>query len=314
MTGAKRIVRSVAIVSGIGLVACGHAWGGNGSLSAVISVEPHTWPLQFWVCKSSFSKLRHDHRKGGPRPFGGLDLAMPALKGSSWHTEQQIYSAITIGTFTNSTHALTLRTFVAATEDLLIIELVNDGEEVIEGGALMWAAWGRGSKDKSFVKTDDPRGKVLCVTKAFPSGKEGGSHPAEIPTSAARATKIIGQKDLSYKLEPGEKVTFALALKSNFDEKDPRAAVQKLVLDLTHEKIERLEQQHREWWRDFWTKSLIEIGEPGLEKDYYLFSYQTGSSLRDKIFPPGLFGLWTTHDDPNWCGDYHLNLDYQSQY
>ncbi len=75
-----------------------------------------------------------------------------------------------------------------------------------------------------------------------------------------------------------------------------------------------LEQQHRQWWKDFWTKSLIEIGDPALEKDYYLYNYQVGSSVRDKVFPPGLFGLWTTNDDPNWCGDYHLNFDWQSQY
>jgi len=287
---------------------------GNGSLGVVIGVEPQTWPLQFRFCKSSFCKLRHDHRKGGPRPFGGLDIGMPALKGSSWHTEQDIYSAITTGKFTNSTHAVTMRTFVAATEDILIIELVNDGRQAVEGGCGMWAMWGRGSKDKTFDKSDDPRGKVLCVTKEFPSGPEGGSHPAEIPTSASCAMKIIGQKDFSFKLEPGKKITIVLALKSNFDEKDHLSVVQKMVLDLTDDKVKALEQKHRQWWKDFWSKSLIEIGNASIEQDYYLYKYQAGSSLRDKVFPPGLFGLWTTHDDPNWCGDYHLNFDYQSQY
>ncbi|MEI8372022.1 MAG: hypothetical protein WCJ35_04210 [Planctomycetota bacterium] len=287
---------------------------GNGSMGVVISVEPQTWPLQFWTCKSSFCKLRHDHRKGGPRPFGGLDLSMPALKGSSWHTEQDVYSGITKGKFANSTHAVSMRTYVSATEDLLIIELTNDGKEPIDGGCKMWALPGRGSKEQVLDKIDDAKGKFLCATKAYLSGKEGGTHPSEIPTAAASAVKIVGQKELSFKLEPGKTVTIALALKSNFDEKDPLAAVQKLVLDLTDEKVAVLEKQHRQWWKDFWTKSLIEIGDPVLEKEYYLYNYQVGSSIKDKVFPPGLFGLWTTHDDPNWCGDYHLNFDWQSQY
>ena len=70
---------------------------GNGSLGAVIGVENHTWPLQFWVMKSNFCRLRHDHRKGGPRSFGGLDLGIKAVSGGTWRTEQHIYSAITRG-------------------------------------------------------------------------------------------------------------------------------------------------------------------------------------------------------------------------
>lgn len=287
---------------------------GNGSLGVVISVEPQTWPLQFWLCKSSFCKLRHDHRKGGPRPFGWLDLGMPALKGSNWHTEQDVYSGITTGRFANGTNSVSMRTFVAATEDVLIIELTNDGKEPVEGGCGMGAVPGRGSKDETFVTTNAVQGKVLCVKKAYLSGPEGGTHPSEIPTAAASALKIVGQKDLNFKLAPGKKLTIAVALKSDFDVKDPLETVQKMVLDLTDAKLRSVEQQHREWWRDFWSKSLIEIGDPQLEKDYYLYNYQAGSSLRDKVFPPGLFGLWTTHDDPNWCGDYHLNFDWQSQY
>ena len=283
---------------------------GNGSTGVVISSAPQAWPLQFWICKSSFCKLRHDHRKGGPRPFGGLDLSLPALKDSSWQTEQDVYSGITKGKFANGTHAVSMRSFVAATEDLLIIQLTNDGKEAVDGGCKLWALPGRGTKEQTFDATDKP----LCVTKDYLAGEEGGKQPAEIPTSAAAALKIVGQKDLAFKLEPGKTLTIALALKSNFDEKDPAAAVQKLVLDLTEEKLAALEQQHRQWWKDFWTKSLIEIGDPALEKDYYLYNYQVGSSVRDKVFPPGLFGLWTTHDDPNWCGDYHLNFDWQSQY
>jgi hypothetical protein len=125
---------------------------------------------------------------------------------------------------------------------------------------------------------------------------------------------VIGQEGLDCKIKPGQTLRLALSIKSNFDAEDPLATVKSLVLDVTDEAIKGFEQAHRQWWQRFWAKSLIEIGEPGLEKDYYLFSYQVGSSLRDKVFPPGLFGLWTTHDDPNWCGDYHLNFDYQSQY
>ena len=284
---------------------------GNGSLGVVIGTAQQAWPLQFWTCKSSFSKLRHDHRKGGPRPFGGIDLNIPALKGSTWHTEQDVYSGITTGRFATNSLALGMRTYVAATEDLLIVELTNDGKEPLTGTLGMWALPGRGTREK--ISTNDA-GNVVSAVKEYLSGAEGGAQPAEIPTLAASAVRVIGQKGLAIDIKPGKTATIALALKSNYDEKDPSSAVQKLVLDLNAEKMKNLEQKHREWWKNYWTSSLIDIGDAALEKDYYLYYYQAGSSLRDKVFPPGLFGLWTTHDDPNWCGDYHLNFDFQSQY
>jgi hypothetical protein len=39
-----------------------------------------------------------------------------------------------------------------------------------------------------------------------------------------------------------------------------------------------------------------------------------GSGSRDPEFPQGLFGVWTTDDDPRWAGDCHLNYNYQAQF
>ncbi|MEI6810018.1 MAG: hypothetical protein WCN95_14975 [bacterium] len=294
---------------------------GNGVLGAVITAQPDSWPLKFWVMKSNFCKLRHDHRKGGPRPFGGLDIDIPAMKGSSWRSEQDIFPAITTCRFNRGGTNVVARTFIAATDDILIIELTSEGAAV-DVNTRLWPVAGRGSKEQI-----GRRDGIQWATKAFVSGPEGGTHPAEIPTLAGCALTVMGAKDAAFgvlpgqtatgmvfKLQPGKTVTIALAMQSNFDTKEPLEAALAKVAGLTPEKLKALEEAHRQWWRSYWADSLIEIDEPQIQQAYYAANYAQGSGMRDKDFPSGLFGLWITGDDPNWAGDYHLNFDYQSQF
>jgi len=281
---------------------------GNGSLGAVIGGESHTWPLQFWIMKSSFCKLRHDHKKGGPRPFGGLDLPMPALRGGTYRIQQHFFPAITTGRFTKGNLAVHMRAFVAATDDVLIIQLSSKGGTV-DAGLLLWPAWGRGATAEKGKKDG-----IQWLRRTYHTTKpKGGTHPAKIKTSAGAALKILGSEK-GLKVRPGSPVTIALAMQSNFDARNPLAAAIRKAARLTPAKVRKLEQAHRRWWRKFWAKSLIEIGDSKLEKAYYAANYEQGSGMRDKDFPPGLFGLWVTDPDPAWAGDYHLNFDFESQY
>ncbi|MHC4199450.1 MAG: glycosyl hydrolase family 95 catalytic domain-containing protein, partial [Planctomycetota bacterium] len=280
---------------------------GNGRLGAVITTEPHTWPLQFWIMKSSFCKLRHDHRKGGPRPFGGVDLGIPALKGGTWRTEQHIFPAITTGRFTKGDLAVNMRAYVAATEDILIVELTAEGGTA-RVGCVVWPAWSRGCPQKSGA-TDG----MQWLQRTYVTDKKV-SFPAEIETSASIAVKVIG----GHELVPGKPVTIALAMQSDSDAEDPLASALKMIGGLTSAKLKALERAHRQWWREFWAESLVEFEPPSthrsVQRAYYLANYVFASAMRDKVFPPGLFGLWVTHPDPSWAGDYHLNFDFQSQY
>ena len=150
------------------------------------------------------------------------------------------------------------------------------------------------------------------ATKAFFNNVKW--HTQVKPTSAACAVKMFGANEPAFKLQPGQKVTMALALQSSFDAKDPLAAALAMALKLSMKQVNTLLARHKEWWREFWAESTIEIGDPFLEKTYYMANYTLGSALRDPEFSTGLFGLWVTSDDPRWAGDYHLNFDYQSQF
>ncbi|MEI6603877.1 MAG: hypothetical protein WCP35_01110 [Verrucomicrobiota bacterium] len=303
---------------------------GNGDMGAVISGKPEA--QRYWLSKNNFCKLKDGHRAGGPRPFGGLEINIPALAGASYRVEQDLFSAITVSRFTKGSNSVTMRSFVAATEAVLLVELSAEGAPV-EVQTRLWAAPGRGSEE-DLGRTDG----LLWATKGF-------ANDVNTPTAAAAVLAVIGGKitnpDLepfvpqvisdpppkrlpplkvksqpgpSFTLQPGQKVTVAVAMSSSFDTKDPLAAAKKRTHELTADKLKALEQQHRQWWRAFWARSLVEISDPVLGLRYYLSNYVMGSGSRDPEFPQGLFGLWTTDDDPRWAGDYHLNYNYQAQF
>ena len=302
---------------------------GNGDLGAVISGKPEA--QRFWIGKNNFWRLRDGHRQGGPRLFGGLEVNIPALTDGSYLLEQQLFPALTTSRFSKGESTVRMRSWIAATDDLLIVELVVEGKPV-EVETRVWAAPGRGSKEDLGHKDT-----LLWATKAFADEK--------IPTAAACALTVIGgkvtlpelepmvepvvpnpppkrppplkaksQPGPKFTLQPGEKVTLAVAVQSSFDAKDPLAAAQAKAAALNAEGVEKMLVKHTQWWREFWAQSLVEISDPFLEQQYYAANYELGCALRDPEFPTGLFGLPVTDDDPRWAGDYHLNFDYQSQF
>ncbi|MEI6655279.1 MAG: hypothetical protein WCP45_10955 [Verrucomicrobiota bacterium] len=303
---------------------------GNGDMGAVISGKPEA--QRFWLSKNNFLKLKDGHRAGGPRPFGGLEINIPALADASYRVEQELFPAITVSRFTKGSNSVTMRSFIPATEAVLLVELSAEGAPV-EVQTRLWAAPGRGSEEE-VGRTDG----LLWATKGFakdvitPTAAAGVltviggklSHPdlepfvpqviPDPPPKRMPPPKVKSQPGPTFTLQPGQKVTVAVAMQSSFDGKDPLAAARMLALDLNADKLKALEEQHRQWWRAFWARSLVEIGDPVLEQRYYLSNYVMGSGSRDPEFPQGLFGLWTTDDDPRWAGDYHLNYNYQAQF
>ena len=73
---------------------------------------------------------------------------------------------------------------------------------------------------------------------------------------------------------------------------------------------------HRRWWRGFFSKSGIRIGDEKMERLYYFSNYLLGSSAAIPTYPMPLQGLWTADNGslPPWKGDYHHDLNTQMTY
>ncbi len=278
---------------------------GNGDMGVCISSIDNG--QRFWLCKNDFWKLAHDYRTGpsGPRVFGGLDVKLPEYGGGS-PSEQRLYEAVTVSTYTRGKRdkvdgQVELRSWVAAGENMLVVEMTASGQDA-DVEMNLWVQEGNESE-----VARDLSGDTQWVTRKFAKN-------VEIPTEAACAAKALGAKGAKFKIKAGQTVTLLVAMQSGFKSKTPLADVRARIDGFNEANLAELKDKHAAWWRDFWAKSFVEIGDPLIEQRYYLSNYVMASASRNPNFPPPIFGTWNTTDDPGWFGDYHLNYNHQAPY
>jgi alpha-L-fucosidase 2 len=142
----------------------------------------------------------------------------------------------------------------------------------------------------------------------------GSRQVAVVSRILGGAVHLDSAGGLSATLQPGQSLTIATAVLSDLDAKDDLAAAKQLVAALQPADLDSLSARHQAWWKDFWSKSFIEIPDKEIEKRWYAALYAMGSCSRPGKVAPGLWGNWATTDHPNWHGDFHLNYNFQAPY
>lgn len=71
---------------------------------------------------------------------------------------------------------------------------------------------------------------------------------------------------------------------------------------------------HLAWWRQFWSKSYIEIPDKKLQSWWYGSLYVLASCSQPGNVAPGLWGNWTTSTDMGWQDDYTLDYNYEAPF
>lgn len=302
---------------------------GNGDVGVAIGGGPE---LQtFFIGKNDFwvqpflgetedqrrERLLNDEgRRTGARiiTVGQVNLQLPAMIGADYRQEQDILNAEVRGTFQNADHSLRLCSWVCAEANLLITELVCERGEM-DVKVILHA--GESGTDEVFSYDNGVETNALWFRYA--------SNMINVPDTrrVAVAVRLIGG-DARYewkfsnveaegRISAGQTVYLATSIVSNRDEAD---YFQEALASLpaSAEQIMELKKRHREWWRNFYCESFIEIGDPVLEKFYYASNYITASCMRAGKVPPGLFGNWVTTDRPKWTGSYTINYNYQAPY
>lgn len=87
-----------------------------------------------------------------------------------------------------------------------------------------------------------------------------------------------------------------------------RVTIERIAAQPTGELRQRSEAE----WRDFWSRSAIQIQDRELERIWYLNQYFLACCLRPGRTAPGLFANWSSGDlGTSWHGDYHLDYNCQ---
>ena len=279
------------------------ALAGNGDIGLTFGGTPDR--LQFYLGKNDFWRAYPVYPGGGIAHPGGLSVLINNLKESSYYVEQVMDKAAIKGKFEKNGLQLTMNAWVAATSNLVVIEFTSN--QSLELNLKLWSRQGNTSVNDSGFHND-----VYWVSRSFEN-----TPLLEWPCHIAIAMKVINGtilKNQSIKLLQNEKLTVALAIYTNFDKKNWKESAINDAGQLTTISIEKFRLAHEKWWKEFWTRSNVQINEPYLEKYYYASQYLFASTSRANKFAPGLWGSFITQDSTAWGGDYHLNYNYQAPY
>ncbi|MBR0191877.1 MAG: hypothetical protein IJQ31_07420 [Thermoguttaceae bacterium] len=195
-----------------------------------------------------------------------------------------------------------LESCVAAGEDVFILTGVSDADDVwnlrlilhnekksfpLNAGSSPDGCWVRRST-VNLLPEGDPRGWVRTATAAL----------SAVGAELAEITVPDGRQEAQTKVKIRANVPFALVVAPDPDRR------------FTWDEIAKLKADHAGWWKDWGAKSRIALGDKELESFWYGQVYLLGSCVRQGKFPPGLYGLWVTTDQPLWHNDFHMNYNY----
>jgi alpha-L-fucosidase 2 len=272
---------------------------GNGDVTMSVGYKENS--LSFYLTKNDFWRLRSKaDGLSGPRVVGILGLKIEGLEDADFTAEQLLSNGMTTSSIKNNQQTLEAKSWVSATDNLIFIKLKAIGKAVT-------VSIGLTAPENNMAKTDTGKsGDTDWLTRAFRDS-------VDIPTTAAVALKVLNSSQRVLVVNPGKPLTIVLAIGSNFKQADPLGYVLNRIKKIDENSLIKIEQQHDNWWKEYWGKSSITVQDSVLMKAYYQGLYTMAACSRDPEFPPPIFG-WTTSDSPNWNGDYHLNYNFQAPF
>jgi len=286
---------------------------GNGYTGIALSGHPEK--QVYYIARNDFWRLKSSLNQSYPAVLGKLEISIPVMKGASYLVEQNLYEAKTQSMFVKEERSVRINSYVSATEDMMIIEINYTGPGEIKGEVNL-----KLPGEEEFV--DNPPADLIFPAIIREGSTTDGEYfisrafeeDVDIPSKAACAFTVVDNRSKKFSLSGGKAVIVLVAFSSNFKSGDCLQTVIQQLNGFDPENLPSLEMDHKEWWKQFWSKSYIDIGDPVIEKQYYLSNYNLACFSRDKNFPPSIFGSCITMEHPYWNGDYHLNYNHLAPY
>ncbi len=272
---------------------------GNGDVTAILAGSADR--VRIYIGKADFWKADgrvYTEHRGGISPLGLVEILLPQLAYADYRAEQNLDEAyialhLTAGKFTAN-----LKVTVCAEENTVIFELDRTHPAVSASLALLPLEGCEAVTDSGAV------GDVAYTTRGF------DTPDCRFPTFGICAVKQIA-RTVS---EGRERIVWAMAVSTNHDTAAyKRQAIERVGI-MNESDCQKLLAAHGAWWRRFWAKSGVELPDQQLELYWYAGIYAVACCARNKKFPPGLWGAYSTADSMGWFGDYHMNYNYEAPF
>ena len=211
------------------------------------------------------------------------------------------------------------RTYLAPDSNTMVVELSTPGRserrlqatlEVIGNASVALRA---GKSDQVAWVTKEPN------AEGAPFFVKGAVAARVIGAESRATTDSRSRARLAFNLPAGgSAVRILVQAEHTKNCPSPLAAVQTGVGRRTASDLEALSRKNRAWWRRFWLRSYIRLGDD-LQRTWYNHLFLIGSAARSGADngpgkAPGHWGPWNRADDMKWFGNLGMNYNAQNPY
>lgn len=270
---------------------------GNGDIGVAVSAAPQEGKVRFHIGKNDLWNSYSHWETPGMRSYGVLELTLPQAEGT-YRAAQHLADASVSVVLEGQKASVEVSTTVLRKTGLIVQSILCAKGSVEIGVGL------------THTNRENEAETGVTVENGELHGYKFLAGPLQQwPCKACSITKLLG----SPVLRAGERVWLVTSLHTNLESECFQAMCENDIAEADEEKIAGLLRDHRLWWRSFWEESSVDIpSQPLLERYWYASHYLMACCCEEGKFAPGLFGNWVTTDTPAWCGDYHLNYNYEA--
>lgn len=232
--------------------------------------------------------------------------------------EQNIVDGTIATTMSLSNAPVSMKTWLAADKNVLVTSVTSTGSQPVQLQASTYA--GATTPNSAYSNSAGVDGQVMWAERATASGSRWVSRGALATTvlgaSAMQTPTVSGATAKTVFTLPAG-ATVRVVTQIGGGGQNPSAPHNDAVTQVrtqTTASLATLDTQRADWWKNYWMRSAVELGDAVLEKFYYAAQYFIGASSRAGKTAPALYGIWTTTDSPQFSGDYHLNYNAQAPF
>ncbi len=111
-------------------------------------------------------------------------------------------------------------------------------------------------------------------------------------------------------------ILIAACVTTRDDAPEPLALAQKRIVAALDAGWDAIRKEHVAWWKQFWSKSSVQLPDAAIQQQYDLATYYLGAGSRRGAPPISIQGVWTADDGtlPPWKGEYANNINTQMTY
>jgi hypothetical protein len=277
---------------------------GNGDVG--VAVFGTIDAMTFILGKTEFWSLAQLSIKAMSR----LSLSIPGMSGASYAMTEDIGTGQVTGTFSANGNTVATTSWVQATDttnNLFFTKFAYTGG----GTQTVTVSLAVGNKNTN-PTSQGAMADVLYQDVQGDSGDTVGgdkTHKVRVATRAVGATGTVANDNLTFTLTPGQTITLATSIMSNFDADAYQTQAVANVSSLMPSDVDTFNAKHQAWWDAFYRTSYVTVPDKIIEKEYWASLYILASTSRTGEIAPGLWGPWVMQD-PSWG---YYTMDYNQE-